>query len=65
MTLAHISDTNTVLRTITSPSDTERLPELLDTVVLVEDIAIALSNSNDFIFGLRSDGDKRYIGDKQ
>ena len=36
---------------------------LRDTVVLGEDIAIALNNSNDFVFGLRQDGGKRYIGD--
>jgi len=38
---------------------------LNDTVVLAEDIAIALNNSNDFLFGLRPDGGKRYIGDKE
>ena len=54
-----------------------RVAELRDTVVtsgpgshvgplvLAEDIAIALNNSNVFVFGLRPDGDKRFIGDKE
>ena len=33
--------------------------------MLGEDIAIALNNSNDFVFGLRPNGDKRYIGDTE
>ena len=38
---------------------------LNDTVVLAEDIAIALNNSNDFVFGLRPNGNKRCIGDTE
>ena len=38
---------------------------LNDTVVLAEDIAIALNNSNDFVFGLRLEEGKRFIGDTE
>ena len=38
---------------------------LNDTVVLAEEIAIGFNNSNDFVFGLRPNGDKRYIGDTE
>ena len=34
-------------------------------VILSKDIATALNNSNDFIFGLRPHGDKRFIGDTE
>ena len=30
-----------------------------------ESIAITLNNSNDFVFGIRLDGDKKYIGDTE
>ena len=38
---------------------------LHDTVLLGEDIAIALNNSSDFVFGLRPDECKRFIGDTE
>ena len=61
--LVRASDTREHVRH--SPSEAEGLPDVrgpLGTVILGEDIAIALNNSDDFIFGLRPDRGKRFIG---